>query len=93
MLQSADLLVHFDLAKPLILATDALDYGVGAVLSRHLPDGSEKPIGYALQSLNPAERNYLTIEKKTLAILFGVKKKSINFCMAVRLLSPLTTNP
>ena len=38
LLQSADVLVHFDPAKPLILATDASDYGVGAVLSHHLPD-------------------------------------------------------
>ena len=74
LLQSADLLVHFHPAKPLILATDASDYGVGAVLSHQLLDGSEKPIGYASRSLNPAEQNYSTIEKETLAILLGVKK-------------------
>ena len=61
-LQSAELLVHFDLAKELVLATDASDYGVGAVLSHKMEGGTERPIGYMSRSLNGAERNYSTME-------------------------------
>ena len=74
LLQSAELLVHFDPAKELVLATDASDYGVGAVLSHKMEGGTERPIGYMSRSLNGAERNYSTLEKEALAIIFGVKK-------------------
>ena len=73
-LQSAELLVHFDPAKELVLVTDASDYGVGAVLSHKMEGGTERPIGYMSRSLNGAERNYSTLEKEALAIIFGVKK-------------------
>ena len=70
------LLVHFDPAKELVLATDASDYGVGAVLSHKMEGGTERPVGYMSRSLNGAERNYSTLEKEleALAIIFGVKK-------------------
>ena len=74
LLQSAELLVHFDPAKELVLATDASDYGVGAVLSHKMEGGTERPIGYMSRSLNGDERNYSTLEKEALAIIFGVKK-------------------
>ena len=46
--QSADLLVHFQPELELyIFARDALDYGVGAVLSHRMADGTERPIGYS----------------------------------------------
>ena len=73
--QSADLLVNFQSELELyILARDALDYGVGAVLSHRMADGTERPIGYSSRSLNTAERGYSTIEKEALAIVFRVKK-------------------
>lgn len=74
LLQSANLLVHFQPDLELILASDASDYGVGAVLSHWMADEAERPIGYVSRSLNKAERGYSTIEKEALAIIFGVKK-------------------
>ena len=74
LLQSTDLLVNFDPEKELVLATDASDYGVGAVLSHKMKNGTERPIGYVSRSLQEAEKKYSTLEKKTLAIIFGVKK-------------------
>ena len=74
LLQSDSLLVHFDQDKPILLACDASPYGVGAVLSHQMPDGSERPIVYASRSLSPAERNYSQLDKEGLSLVFGVTK-------------------
>ena len=77
MLSSASLLVHFDPNLPLLLACDASAYGVGAVLAHRMPDGTEKPIGYASRTLNSAERNYSQLEKEGLSCIFGIKSVSV----------------
>ena len=73
-LQADSLLVHFDPAKPIVLACDASQYGLGAVLSHVISDGHERPIAYVSRTLNAAEKNYSQVEKEGLAIVFGVKK-------------------
>ncbi|XP_018404622.1 PREDICTED: uncharacterized protein K02A2.6-like, partial [Cyphomyrmex costatus] len=45
--QNNEILAYYDQKKPLILATDASSYGVGAVLSHIYPNGTERAIQYA----------------------------------------------
>ena len=74
LLTSSQLLVHFDPTLPLILACDASPYGIGAVLAHRMPDGQERPIGFASRTLTKSEQNYAQLERKGLACVFGVRK-------------------
>ena len=70
----APVLVNHDPTKRLSLSTDASPYGVGAVLSHVMEDGSEMPIDYASRTLNVVKKRYSQLDKEAAAIMFGVKK-------------------
>ena len=70
----SDLLVHYDLKKPLRLACDASSYGLGCVISHVMSDGTERPIAFASRTLGNAEKNYSQLEREALSIIYGVKK-------------------
>ena len=74
LLVNSSFLTHFDPKKPVVLACDASPYGVGAVQSHEMEDGTEKPITFASRTLAPAERNYAQLDKEALAIVFSVKR-------------------
>ena len=73
-LVSSQVLIHYDPSLPIRLAADASAYGIGAVLSHVLDDGTERPIAYVSKTLSPSEKNYAQIEKEALALVFGVRK-------------------
>ena len=72
LLMRAPVLLHYDPDRPIVLATDASAYGLGAVLSHKNPDGSEQLIAFASRTLNASERNYSQTDKEALSLMFGV---------------------
>ena len=73
-LTSSHVLIHYNPLLPIRLATDASQSGIRAGLTHVTPDGVEKPIAFASQTLSKSERNYSQIEKEGLSLIFGVKK-------------------
>lgn len=72
---SDKILAHYESRLPLILATDASSYGVGAVLSQSYPDGTEKVLQYAAsQTLSETQQKYSQIDKEAFSIIYGIKK-------------------
>ncbi|KAJ8403254.1 hypothetical protein AAFF_G00354710 [Aldrovandia affinis] len=74
LLQSEDVLAHYDETKPLALVCDASPYGLGALLFHVEPNGREAPICFASRTLTSMERNYAQIDKEALAVIFAVKE-------------------
>ena len=72
----SNVLVHYDPNLPIRLAGDASAYGIGAVISHVMNDGTERPIAFASRTLLPSERSYSQIEKEALPLttILGEKK-------------------
>jgi hypothetical protein len=66
------LLQYPDFSKPFVLTTDASNDALGAVLSQG-DIGRDLPVAYASLTLHKSERNYPTIEKELLAIVWRCK--------------------
>ena len=73
-LQSDLLVTHFRPEVDIVVAADACEYGLGAVISHRFPNGTEKAIAHAGRTLTKAEQNYGQIEKEALALVFAVRK-------------------
>ncbi|MDI9312181.1 MAG: reverse transcriptase domain-containing protein [Limnohabitans sp.] len=72
LLTTSPILAHFDERLPIILKTDASGIGVGVVLSQVHPEG-ERVVAYDSHCFAKAERNYPTIQKEGLGIMYGLK--------------------
>ncbi len=72
MLTSSPVLIPPDYSLPFVVQTDASDVGLGVVLSQ-VVDEVEHPVCFLSTKLLPCERNYSTIEKECLAIVWGIQ--------------------
>ena len=57
---------------PFILELDACEYGIGCILTQEY-DHHKYVIAYASRTLSPAERNYSSVEREALAIVWATK--------------------
>ena len=53
---------------------DASGIAIGAILTQLGDDGMDYPIVYSSRKLNKAKRNYSTIEKEALGMVFALQK-------------------
>ncbi|KAL2610726.1 hypothetical protein R1flu_029299 [Riccia fluitans] len=73
-LVSSPILAVPDWNKPFHVHTDASAFAIGAVLAQPGEGDRDHPIAYISRKLIPAERNYTTIERETLAIVWAASK-------------------
>ena len=79
-------LAYFDCTKPVVIQTDASEYGLGAAL---LQDG--RPIAFASKTLTDVETRYANIKCKCLSVCFGLEN-FIHMCMVATLQYKMITN-
>jgi hypothetical protein len=69
---SAPKLYFMDESAPVILETDASQYGIGAYLYQ-VVDGAKPPVAILSKTLNAPETRWSTPEKEAYAIFFACK--------------------
>nr|KAG5700576.1 hypothetical protein BaRGS_015372 [Batillaria attramentaria] len=74
LLSSHPVLAHYSPQRETIVAADASNNGLGAVLFQIQDNGQRRPVAYASRSLAPAETRYATIEKEALAAAWAVER-------------------
>ena len=61
-----------DSEEDLIFACDASPYSLDAFLSHEMKNNTKQPIAFASRSLATADKNYSSLDKEALYIVFGV---------------------
>ena len=61
-----------DFSLPFELSADASEIGLGAVLQQTV-EGSERVVSFASRTLHQQEKNYSTIKKEMLAIVWAIR--------------------
>jgi hypothetical protein len=73
-LQSYPVLKAPEFDRPFCITTDASDVGAGSVLLQTCESGIEKPVAYFSKKFNRCQKNYSTIEKECLALVWAVQQ-------------------
>ena len=73
-LTSPDVLAHYDFSKRSVVAADACQDGLGAVLFQTDSSGNRRAIAFASRSLNDTEKRYAVMEKEALAAVWACEK-------------------
>lgn len=72
-MKSEQVLRHYNPHLPIRISCDASPFGLGAVLSHVCASIEERPIAFAIRTLNSAENNYSQIDKEAVGIVLGIK--------------------
>ena len=73
-LVTAPILRPPDWTKPFHVHIDASNFAIGYILAQPYKGNMDLPISYASRQLNSAEKNYTTIEREGLTMIYAVKK-------------------
>lgn len=71
---SPRVLAHYDANEQIVLACDASQYGLSAILSHRYKDGTERPIAYTSHTIPKKELSRTILYKKAMAIVFWFKR-------------------